>query len=221
MRRRSRRGTVALGQKRELPAEQQFRGIQRSDVGPQGASAEIQRAIERRFSAPPPVEATMAARHAPRDQREAVDTRPVTRPGEARPARGDLPIPRGCSSTCSVSDTPPAGTLSPQNQPPGASTRRTSGEQRLGMAHMLEHLLCEYTSSKPPSANGIEIPSKVSNRASLRVRSRDSGESGTSIPTHSTCGSRARNRSTESPVPQPRSSTRHGRSSRRPISRSM
>src|SRR5436189_114011 len=56
----------------------------------------------------------------------------------------------------------------------------------------------------------MRSPSKVANSASLRARAATSGEAGRSRPTHLTCGSNRRKTSTESPAPQPRSSTRAG-----------
>ena len=96
--------------------------------------------------------------------------------------------------------------VDPANSPPGASTRAAS-RTAAPAARVLEHLLAEHEveahvgERQPLAVVGHEL-------ASLRVRAATSGESAMSAPTHSTPGSSERNRSTESPAPQPRSSTR-------------
>ena len=127
---RSRRAGVALGQERELSAEQQLRRVERADVGPQDAPAYVQRTIERRFSPPPPVKAAMAARQAPRDQRESVDPGPQldrAEPGLLEQGERSRPA---CSSTCSASDTSRAGTSNRRTtrpvRAPGAPRREAA-----------------------------------------------------------------------------------------------
>ena len=156
----------------------------------------VERAIERRFPSPPPVKVAMPAGDAPRDQREPIDPRPQLDRAQARLAGGARPSRPACSSTCSASDTPQAGRSNRRTtrlvRAPGAPRRAGALDGARARAPA-----CSTRARKLPSANGIETPSKVSNRASVRVRNRASGESGTSMPTHSTCGSRARKTSTE------------------------
>ena len=174
------------------------------------SAAALERLLTRSFSvrssrqpyrATPSTSGSRAARAvARRRARRAGRPRPAIAPLQPggsharRPWRRSWSSGRGRARRCDVE---------PANTPPGRRTRATSPISSCGRSTCSSTCL-EKTTSTLASSNGRRTPSKIRSSTSARV---SYSESSTSTPIQRTDGSAARKASTDSPRPQPRSTT--------------
>ena len=205
-RRRPRRVQPRAGPPRDervLTAEQQLQRVAILGVPAGDARDAVDERVERRAPRPVAVEERGAAQQPPHDQRRRVDPGHDRLELQARALEQALEAVGREVHASSGRGRARGATSSRRTRRPGLQHARDVGDQLVRALDVLEHLLGE----DDVDARVLErqrTPSKIRSSTSARV---SYSESPTSTPIQRTVGSAARKASTESPRPQPRSTT--------------